>query len=1458
MRKIKLSPYHKIFYNEWQIDPLSSRYNIVFDQTIYNTLDILKLQQSLYRFVSDYLLLNSHVVEIDNSPHWVLNSQISQLEIFDKCTQEQIFSYVAQNFKLDSEPLYRFAVFKQPDNNYRFICVWHHILMDGSSVNISISEISNYYNFPEYKTKYSLLEQEDMLISAIDIFDNKLVYGKEYQQFWDKHLLDVEPLNLSFLKPGNISNKSGNNVKEYRFNLSIDETNTLIKTTRKFGITPYIYSQCIFALLFYRYTSQKKLAISYPIAIKGGLPFICGAQINTNLSVYEFNHSTIILDLFNQIKDFFKSIKTIGAKCSYYPIYSIIANANKDLLNVVFAETNLKDTRFNFIDAKTLNINSDFNIDLPTKLIFEQEVSGKALNFRVRYNILETDETILQNFINNYKQIFTNTLNDLVNNSNQLVNQYQILDAKEYQKIVYDWNQPTHECLINKTIHQFFEEQVLKAPNNIAIVFKGKLLNYSELNIKANQLAHYIKNNYQIKPDDLVVLCLERSENMIIAILAVLKSGAGYVPLDPSYPKKRTHYIVTDTKSQLLLTNESLISRIPENSWSNILAIDSIELQIKLKNEPIVNPTTITKNNNLAYVIYTSGTTGNPKGVMIEHTGAVERVIEMVEKSCIDSTSKYLFKTNYLFDVSFSDIFTVLTSGASLYITENVFDIEEICSLIETYNINICHFVPSQLEIIKDDLVERNLFSKLRTINLSGESFNKLLIINSSNRYVNYYGPTESGEVTAEIIDSMDGIKNSNLVTIGHHLNNAKLYILDTQLNPLPIGAIGELYIGGNAIARGYLNRPELTAERFIVNRFQTDAEKQSGKNSRLYKTGDLVRYLPDGNMEYIGRNDFQVKIRGLRVELSEIEKNLFSYPKIKQAAVLAVTHNQGNDKFVIGYYAADHKLNEPDIFKYLSDILPEYMLPKKLIYMKKLPITANGKLDQAALPKPKLSICSKYIAPRNYLEEKICFLFSEILTFPISKISVEHDFFILGGNSILAISLVAKLQQDFNINVNDVFKFRTPAKIAELIQYNKNDSHDRLAQIKSIYIEIAKYLEKYKIAMENEHHRYAQKLKHISFDSKKKKNIYTVLLTGGTGNLGCHVLYQLLFTTRYNIYALVRADSAQDAYIRLENKFKYYFDIGLDDFKDRVLVLKSNIEKPNLELESIQYKNLISCIDSIIHCAALVKHYGNYKIFYQANVQATVNVLELAKYTKGKDFHYISTIGVFANNSIPECGYNIFTENTINDNLANKYNIYTRTKYEAEQVTLKYREYGVKTNIYRIGTLAMNSTSYKIQENIQEIAFFHKVKTFLNLGVIPKELSDVEISPVDSTALAIVKLFDKEKLSNQTYHVFNPHSYNLFNAFTAYKNVNIRVRVVSISEFIDIISTQFVGNRNTKQLELFMLHHGWLKKNLRMNDLLSAIIFQDKTDYILKKLSFSWPKITDNMLFELIKQCIN
>ena len=628
---------------------------------------------------------------------------------------------------------------------------------------------------------------------------------------------------------------------------------------------------------------------------------------------------------------------------------------------------------------------------------------------------------------------------------------YQLLTLAEKNLIVNNWNIVSKAYPRDKTIGQLFEHQVEKSPNNIALVYGKQELTYQELNERSNQLARHIREQYQSKtnqpltPDTLIALYLDRSFEMIIGILGVLKAGGAYVPIDIHYPQERIDYLLQDTKVDLILSKRKLLQEdktpLPAQK---ALCIDLSEDFYKTKDNTNLSPYSTATD--LAYVIYTSGTTGEPKGVMQEHGNVMRLFTSTSHQFGFSETDVWTLFHSYVFDFTVWELWGALFYGGKLLIIseEQTKDMKAFYEWCTRNKVSVLNQTPAAFYRFAEHAAlmdQPNPY--LKYIIFGGEALNTGQLQtwwsyqtkhSLTTRLINMYGITETTvHVTYKELNKEEASPSNN---IGKPIGDLKAFLLSPNRTLVPIGFIGELYIGGAGLSRGYLNHPELTEERFIANPFATDADHVMGY-TRLYKTGDLARWLPDGNLEYIGRNDDQVKVRGYRIELAEIEHAFSRIAGIRQNCVLAKERKTDADisKYLVGYYTLDSTeegLTQSAILEQLSKQLPEYMVPKALVKMESLPLTINGKLDKRSLPDPNLQAPKEeYIGPTTETESILCQIWQEVLV--LDQVGITDEFFRIGGDSILSIQVAARIRQaGFECQVKDIFESKTIIRLAQ------------------------------------------------------------------------------------------------------------------------------------------------------------------------------------------------------------------------------------------------------------------------------------------------------------------------------------------------------------------------------------------------------------------------------------------
>ncbi|MFW2569679.1 amino acid adenylation domain-containing protein [Legionella sp. 29fVS95] len=639
---------------------------------------------------------------------------------------------------------------------------------------------------------------------------------------------------------------------------------------------------------------------------------------------------------------------------------------------------------------------------------------------------------------------FLTLLEDLVDNPDKTIFLLSIMGKKERNNVLHAWNNTGFKYNYKKLLHQYFEEQVTKTPDSIAAVFQGTGISYHELNQKANQLACYLRSQ-GVRKDHLIGICLDRSIEMVVGILGILKSGGAYLPLDPNYPDERISYMLNDSQANLLIVDQQSIKKRPHRYTGKIIDINAV---LDLKNLPDENLQHVSKFSNLAYVIYTSGTTGKPKGVAISHRAICNHMVWMQKEYSFSNTDVFLQKTPFSFDASVWEFFMPLFIGGKLVIAPADAHASPIqmTNLVKDNQVSVLQLVPSMLK----ELVSTPGFDSCHSLKqvfcggeaLLPETIGAFFKNNASGAKLhNLYGPTET-TIDAITLTCTQGDAESDASRIGKPISNTKAYILDDKLQPVPIGMTGELYIAGEGLARGYLNNQEFIEQKFIANPFSNK------KNDRLYKTGDLVKWQSDGIIEYIGRRDSQVKIRGFRIEVNEIESHLEKIPSIHQCIVIP---EPGSDNSISlsAYVVLDQnaQLSATDIRSTLKAKIPDYMIPSRFFVVDKFLITPSGKVDRKNLPTPckQLTSSNDYAEPNNDIELQLKNIWCSVLK--IDHLGIHDDFFELGGNSLSAMNIISLIQEQFSVSLSlrNFFEFSTIHSLAKEIEMETRTADDRL-----------------------------------------------------------------------------------------------------------------------------------------------------------------------------------------------------------------------------------------------------------------------------------------------------------------------------------------------------------------------------------------------------------------------------
>jgi amino acid adenylation domain-containing protein len=847
--------------------------------------------------------------------------------------------------------------------------------------------------------------------------------------YWQQQLAGTLPiLELPCDRP---RANQGFNCGKWAINFPNSLVNALKTLSQQADSTLFTTLLTAFKILLHRYTAEEDLVV--------------GSLITKKLLDQNRANNTVILrsNLANNpsFKELLSQVwQTILAANvhSELPCDKLIASLQQEgtlshfPFQVMFKFQEATSTQEQLSQALISSEENTFPIDL--KLVLQPTTAGLQGYFEYNKNLFE--ETTISRLSNNFQTL----IKGIIANPEQQISDLPLLTKEERKQLLLDWNNTQTEYPKEACIHQLFENIVEQMPDAIAVVSGEISLTYRELNAKANQLAHYLRK-LGVKPDVLVAICVERSIEMVVGFLGVLKAGGAYIPLDPAYPHERRVYKLQDSQAPIILTQERLVDWLPSHD-AKLVRLDADWSIIAQESE--ANLSNETTPENLAYVIYTSGSTGKPKGVMITHNGLVNHSVAIAKQYNITASDRILQFSSMSFDIIVEELFPSWISGAAIILRPEdvITSISNFLKFTQQQEITVLN-VPTAFwhELVNGlSAIKETLPKSIRLVVVGGEKASRatyltwLKLVGNYPRWLNSYGPTET-TVTATVYDPMINPEADKLlaeIPIGRPIDNAQIYILDPHLQPVPIGVIGEMYIGGAGLGRGYLNRPDLTENKFIANPFSDNPK------DRIYKTGDTVRYLSDGNIEFIGRIDFQVKIRGFRIELGEIEAALEQHPSIQQTIVIART-DSGTDKRLVAYIILNNqtKIKSLELRNFLQNRLPDYMIPTAFVMLETLPMTPNGKVDRRALPIPEtigIGTEREIIKPRNLLEFQLTQIWQEVLG--IEPISIKDNFFELGGNSLLVMRLIAKINEKFgkNLSLATLFETATVEQLAILL----------------------------------------------------------------------------------------------------------------------------------------------------------------------------------------------------------------------------------------------------------------------------------------------------------------------------------------------------------------------------------------------------------------------------------------
>lgn len=1025
-------PQSRIWYIE-KLYPNTSIYNIGGVSRVYGKINFEKLEEAINIFIKKNDGIRLQVTERNGRVFQYINEYSKQnIDFFDFSQMNdpekefQVWSdkVIKEPFQLDGGKLYYFAIAKISNNINGIFIKFHHIISDGWSVEIASKSVPDLYeklikseiidDKPEFSyTEY--IESEKQYLQSDRFIKNKDFWCEKYSSL-----------------PENIHSVSSDNISGMRavYNLDDQISEQIRAFTKENRCSLNTFFVATYLIYTYKITGNSDIIIGTPVLNRSG---------KREKSIFGMFTTTmpcrIKVEPSDSVEDIFKKINSELKVCYFnqkypYDLFIQDIQLKKQGYDSLFQVcVNYYNTKL----YKDIDGNRVENIDLyngnqlyALEMIIKDWSDKTAISLNFDYKVNDFTQNQIDSLYNSIRCI----TKQILSNSSQKIDNLDIISENEKLMQIVKFNSTTSDYPSEKTIYQLFQEQVLITPDKAAVSFEGRILSYDELNKKSNQLARLLRNK-GVLPDNIIGLAVAHSIEAVIGILAIIKAGAAYLPIDPEYPEDRIEYMLSNSNCKLILTNcisleKALAAReIIDIRNSQFYSGDDSNLEI------------VNKPDDLAYVIYTSGSTGKPKGVMIEHRGLVNYIWWAKKMYVRGENDSFALYSSLSFDLTVTSIFTPLISGNSIYVYKDDGQEYVLYKIMKENKVTVIKLTPAHLSLLKE---LDNRGSSVKRFIVGGEDLKVNLAASIHKSFAgnieiyNEYGPTET--VVGCMIYKYDFVKdNGNSVAIGIPADNVQLYILDKNLGLLPQGCIGELYIAGDGVARGYLNREDLTKERFIENPFI--------EGKKMYKTSDLAKFLDNGMIEYAGRVDQQVKIRGYRIELGEIEQRLLTFSNITDAVVID-RQNDTEGKYLCAYIVAKIDISISELRKFLSAELPQYMVPLYYVIIDQIPLTQNGKVDRKLLPEPAKigEEVIEYVPPKNDIEEKLLAAVEKVLD--KKKLGMKDNFYFQGGDSIKAIQIASRLNElELKVKVRDIIAHPVLEEMALYIEYGNSNNDD-------------------------------------------------------------------------------------------------------------------------------------------------------------------------------------------------------------------------------------------------------------------------------------------------------------------------------------------------------------------------------------------------------------------------------
>ncbi|HEU0253085.1 MAG TPA: amino acid adenylation domain-containing protein, partial [Pyrinomonadaceae bacterium] len=1031
-----------------ELEPGLPIYNIPAAIKLTGALDINALTRSLNEVVRRHEALRTIFISIDGRPRQVivpaLTLSIPVVELGELSAAEQEKrvrelrdAEARQPFRLSRGPLLRARLLRLDQQDHILLLTVHHIVSDGWSTGLLVRELTSLYESFTDGTPSSLTELE-IQYADFAVWQSEWAESEEHQEqldYWRQKLQDaahVLELPTDHPRPA---------VRSFRgatqsVLLDKDLTQKLRELSQSEGATLFMTLLAAFQILLYRYTRQNDILVGSPIANRN--------PVETE-QLIGFFANTLVLRTVLSDSPFREILGRVRETC--LEAYAHQELPFEKLVEVLHPERSLSSAPL-FQAMFVLRNAPQAPLNLPNLTLQLMEAHSGTAKFDLTLSIVEVGQELQGSLeystdlfepatIKRMVEHFTTLLEGIAAAPEQRISELPLLSVVEREQLLLDWNETDREFERARCLHEGFEAQVEKTPDAIAVVFEQEQLSYRELNSRANQLAHYLVR-LGVGPETLVGICMERSLELMVAVLGVLKAGGGYFPLDPAFPQQRLSFLLADAKAPVLLTQERLLARLPEYAGT-IVSLDSDWSEIAGESEANLDSGVTPEN--IAYVIYTSGSSGKPKGVVVEQRQILNYIEAISERLKFEGGASYALVQPLTVDAAQTVLFPPWYAGGTVHLIaqERATDAAALQEYFGEHAIDCLKIAPSHLETLHQAGQGKSLLPR-RWLVLGGESprrewIEQLRTSAPECEIVNHYGPTET--TVAMLTHGVNGASEAltkGVMPLGRPLANTRAYVLDKDLQPVPVGVAGELFIGGECVTRGYLGQPEKTAQQFIPDPFGAEP------GARLYKTGDLVRYEADGKLSFIGRADEQVKIRGHRVEPGEIEAALIEHEAVRDCIAM-IREDVAGDPRLVAYCVSDQEPSISELRSFLAERLPAHMLPSAFVLLESLPLTPHGKVDRKQLPAPDQTraTTAEYTAPRTSVELRLAAIWQDVLN--VERVGVDDNFFDLGGHSLLATQVISRVRDGFKIELPLRALFEAPtvgllaAKVAAVVQ---------------------------------------------------------------------------------------------------------------------------------------------------------------------------------------------------------------------------------------------------------------------------------------------------------------------------------------------------------------------------------------------------------------------------------------